>query len=335
MKHSRLVRSACALALLIAGIIPGHSTAVWASSLERARQHLAAGEPGQALELLDDLIGKARRPNAELLLARSEARFMLSDPIAGRADLERAVEVDPELRAAWLTLGALEISQRRYEQAIRCFERARDLDPEALDSDLNLGAAHLLGGDEEQATKLFDKYLVKAPDPLGARLLVAKNFAVAGQAERAIDLLEQAVELDERSRIALRTDPSFESLLESPRFQRLLETDSYAPPASHHKSFFRLPDESYEIQQGRVLGAVIDALRKSNISFDARIEVTPTWSLIWGDLRVKVSLDPQRGGSRVDLSASPDRYEQTAFQELSKRLYQQVLSELAPVLPLG
>lgn len=313
----------------------GTSTLAAAESLGAARRLLQAGEPEEALRTLDALVEKARRPRADLLLARSEAHFMMADPIAGRADLEAALELDPKLRAGWLTLGALEISQRRYDEAIGAFEMARDLDPDALDNSLNLGAAYLLAGRDEEAETLFQRYLARNDDRLEALLLVAKNYAVAGQGQRAIGFLEEAVALDERSRIALRTDPSFESLLEMPRFQKLLETDSHTPPADHLKSFFRLPDEEYEVREGRALGAVIDALRKVGISFDPRIEVTPTWSLIWGDLRVKVSIDPERGGTRVDLSASPERFDSESFRSLSKRLYEQVLNELAPRLPLG
>lgn len=306
-----------------------------AENLDSARRLLEAGEPEQALQVLDSLVDKSRRPRADLLQARSEAHFMLGDPIGGRADLEEALRLDPQLRSGWLTLGALEISQRRYEEAIECFEKARVLDADASDNALNLGAAYLLAGRSEEAGELFLQYLARSPNRLEALLLVAKNYAVAGSPQRAVELLEEAVELDERSRIALRTDPSFESLLDVPRFQKLLETDRYAPPASHLKSFFRLPDEEYEVRQGRALGAVIDALRKVGIAFDPRIEVTPTWSLIWGDVRVKVSVDQEQLGTRVDLSASPERYDREAFRSLSKRLYEQVLSELAPRLPLG
>ncbi|REJ79902.1 MAG: hypothetical protein DWQ36_01310 [Acidobacteria bacterium] len=305
-----------------------------AESLADARARLEAGEPEQALRILDGLAAKSRRPRAEVLLTRSEAHFMLRDPVAGRADLEQALEIDPELRPGWLTLGALEISQRRYAEAIAGFERARELDPEALDNHINLGAAYLLAGDAEKAEGHFRRYLELAPDQLEALLLVAKNHAVADRPQEAIGLLEQAVALDERSRIALRTDPSFESLLDEARFQKLLETDGYEPPPEHFKSFFRLPEEEYEVREGRVLGAVIDALRELGVAFDRRVEVTPGWSLIWGDVRVKVTVGAE-GGSRVELSASPERYDRETFRTLSKRLYDQVLVELAPVLPLG
>ena len=101
-------------------------------------------------------------------------------------------------------------------------------------------------------------------------------------------------------------------------------------------TFFRLPEVAYEIEQGRALSAVIDAVRRRGLTFDPRVEVTRNWSLLHGDVRIRVGPDLERGGSRVDLSASPETYSRDEFVELSRDLYGRVQDELADdPLPLA
>ena len=90
------------------------------------------------------------------------------------------------------------------------------------------------------------------------------------------------------------------------------------------------------MQIWRALSAVIDAVRRRGLTIDPRIEVTAQWSLLHGDVRIRVGPDLEQGGSRVDLSAAPDAYSRDQFVELSRDLYGRVQDELAnDPLPLG
>jgi tetratricopeptide (TPR) repeat protein len=279
--------------------------------LARARRLLDEGRPVAAAEELAPVLRKDP-DHAEALLLRSTARFMEGLSEEGRADLERALASDPTLRQAWLNRAGLDIAEERYEAALAALERARALDPEASDNHLNLGAVMLLLGRLEEATGHFDRYLetagaLPAAGALAeAHYLVATNYAGRGYAGPAVAHLRRAVELDESRRLAARTDPNFLAVAEAPDFRRLLETDLH-PPGADDRSLRRSFPVPYAGGEGQLLSAVLEALRLIGEPFDPRVEVTPGWALVHGELRIKV-YDPEPGGAEggegaVEISA--------------------------------
>jgi len=279
--------------------------------LARARRLLDEGRAVAAAEALAPVL--RQDPNhAEALLLRSTARFLEGRMDEGRADLERALAADPTLRQAWLNRAGLDIAEERYEAALAALERARELDPEASDNHLNLGAVMLLLGRLEEATGHFDRYLetagaLPAAGALAeAHYLVATNYAGRGYAGPAVAHLRRAVELDESRRLAARTDPNFLAVAEAPDFRRLLATDLH-PPGADDRTLRRSFPVPYAGGEGQLLSAVLEALRLIGEPFDPRVEVTPGWALVHGELRIKV-YDPEPGGAEggegaVEISA--------------------------------
>jgi len=274
--------------------------------LARARRLLDEGRPVAAADALAPVL--RQDPNhAEALLLRSTARFLEGRMDEGRADLERALAADPTLRQAWLNRAGLDIAEERYEAALAALERARALDPEASDNHLNLGAVLLLLGRLEEATGHFERYLetagaLQATGGLAeAHYLVATNYAGRGYAGPAVAHLRRAVELDESRRLAARTDPNFLAVAEAPDFQRLLETDLH-PPGADDRALRRSFPVPYAGGEGQLLSAVLEALRLIGEPFDPRVEVTPGWALVHGELRIKVS-DTEAGEGTLEISA--------------------------------
>ncbi|HUF77780.1 MAG TPA: tetratricopeptide repeat protein, partial [Thermoanaerobaculia bacterium] len=260
--------------------------------LARARRLLDEGRPVAAAEELAPVLRKDP-DHAEALLLRSTARFMEGLSEEGRADLERALASDPTLRQAWLNRAGLDIAEERYEAALEALERARGLDLAAPDNHLNLGAVLLLLGRLEEATGHFERYL-KAAGALEAagaaaeaHYLVATNYAGQGFAGLAVESLRRAIELDEAYRLAARTDPNFLAIAEAPELRRLLETDLRVPGQESRIVRNRYP-VAYAGGDGPLLSAVLEALRLAGERFDPRIEVTPVWALVHGNLRVKL-----------------------------------------------
>jgi tetratricopeptide (TPR) repeat protein len=299
--------------------------------LAQAEGLIEEGQPAAAIELLDRLLSKQRR-SAEGHLLRSTALFMTGELERGSADLDRALELDPSLRQGWLNRAALELSQERHEQALAAFERARELDPSALDNDLNLGAVRLLLGQVPAATGHFERYLEGAGASSEALLLVAKNYALAGYQALALDHLRRAIDADERTRLLARTDPAFESLAATPEFLELLATDAYRPPAGAFEAA-QSYDVLYETAEGKLLGAVIDALRGQRLPFDPRIEVTDTWALIWSDLRIKVAVAEDASQGQVAVTAPPGSFTPRDWKRITDELFARIRYELAPKLP--
>lgn len=299
-------------------------------SLARAAALIDSGDAQAGLEILDRELSKKKSPNA--LLLRSTARFMLGQREEAIEDLDTALELDPSLRQGWLNRAALALSERRYEDAHAAFEEANQLDPLAADNHLNLGVTLILLGRAEEANDRFRRYIASQEGSASSYLLVSKNYSLAGYETPAIEHLERAVALDERQRLAAKTDPVFEGLLANVRFQRLLSTDSYRPPKGALLAQSSLRG-SYEGGKGPLLGAVIDALGRLGIPFDPRVEVTPDWALLWADLRIKIKPGGNPGEGVVEFSAPPERFTAADWQSRIDRLTQQIRYELAPKIP--
>lgn len=293
--------------------------------LARAQELLNAGDAQGAVEILDRIIEK-KRPDAEALLVRSTAFFVLGEVEAGRADLQRALETDPGLRQAWLNRAALDISERDYDSALEALQQARELDPSAIDNDLNLGAVLLLKGELAPATEHFKAYLEANPSSAEAYYLVASNYAMAGYAGPATEDLRRAISLDEKIRLRARTDPNFQDLESNPRFQQLLNTDTYAPSPGGYARELNVA-VPYTEEESTLLRAVLDALQFSGAPFDSRVEVTPAWALIWGEMRIKLE-DNETGGGRIELTAPADHFSPMQWQAKTDNLLREITVRL-------
>jgi tetratricopeptide (TPR) repeat protein len=313
------------LAILAALALPLAAGQTPAQTLAKAQELVDANKPDQAMPLLNGLL-QGEPGNARALLLRSTARFLSDDLAGGGRDLDRALELDPTLRQGWLHRAALEVAGRRYDAALAAFGRAEKLDPRAPENDLNIGAVLLLQGKLQAANGRFEGYLAKQPGIADASYLVASNYAAAGYAALAVAHLRRAVELDERSRLRARTDPNFAGLSNEPHYQELLATDAYRLPAGAHLAT-RSYDTSYDQAEGTLLSAVVEAMQLAGERFDPRVETTPDWALLQGELRVKVSRGPD-GRGLVQASAPFERMPIADWQRRSAKIFQQIAVQL-------
>lgn len=293
-------------------------------AIAQARQLVEAQRAEEAIGVLDRVLAREPR-NAEALLVRGTARLVAGEAAAGRRDLARALEVDPALREGWLTLGALEVSEERWEAALAAFGRAEAIEPAAADNDLNIGAVQLLAGDLGGASERFARYLDGPGGDANGFFLVAKNYALAGYEALAVEHLRRAIEIDERARVQAKADPAFAGVKPSPRFQALINTMSFRPPEGSHAAERTFP-EAYDGGRGPLLRAVLDALQLGGRPFDPRVDVAPDWAVIWGEARIQVS-DAGEGGV-VSLSAPADRFTAAAWADFAEELLQEVSTRL-------
>jgi tetratricopeptide (TPR) repeat protein len=323
MKPQSRHRLLCAALLLALALLPLQAGAE-SGELQRAQHLLDSGRPDEALQVLDRLL-RQQRQHPEALLLRSTAHFQLDEVEAGKRDLYRALELDPGLRQGWLNRAAVELSEKRHEEALASLQKAQALDPRAPDNHLNIGAVLLLLGRLDDASRSFQEYLSRHSHDARAFYLVASNYAGSGYAGLALQHLSQAVSLDERRRLQARGDPNFSDLFEHPRFLDLMAIDSYRPPAGarHARRSYERP---YAGGDGPLLQAVLDALWTTQEPFDPTVEVTAEWALIWGEMRIKVGDGPQ--GGFVELTAPAERFTQARWQDRSKMLLDSIFVHL-------
>jgi len=293
--------------------------------LARAQELLDGGDANGALEILNLLV-KKKPPSAEAYLMRSTALFMVGDLDQGRRDLDRSLKIDPGLRQAWLNRAAVDLSEQQYRQALEALEKAKQLDPTAPDNDLNIGAVQLLQGHLEEATTLFRSYLENNSTAAEAFYLVATNYAMAGYAGPAIEHLRRAIELNEKSRLRARTDPNFRELESNSRYQLILNTDSYRLPPGSYQRLVKV-ETPFDGSDSLLLRAVLDALQFSNQPFDRRVEVTPDWALIWGEMRIKLS-NNATGKGQILLTAPASQFIPSQWQQQTDTLIRELTVRL-------
>jgi tetratricopeptide (TPR) repeat protein len=311
---------------MAAAEVPCQSAQAQQEQLARAQELLDAAKPEESLKILNQLT-KKKPPNGQAFLLRSTANFMIGDSAAGKKDLERALEIDPSMRQAWLNRAALDLSEQNYDRALEALRTAKKLYPSAPDNDLNIGAVLLLQGNLEAASSSFKTYLDRDPGSSEAFYLVATNYAMAGFAGPAIQHLGRAIDLDERARMRVRMDPNFRDLETNNRFQQLLNADTYQPPAGSYEQVFDV-ETPYDGASGTLLKAVLDALQFSGVPFDQRVEVTEAWALIWSEVRIKVTNSPQ-GKGQIQFSAPANRFTPSQWQSRIDKLQREITVRLA------
>ncbi len=286
-------------------------------------------DQGQAQAALESLAGKTRKNSrdAEAFLLQSTAHFMLGDRQRGEKDLDRALAINPRLRQGWLNRAAVHIADQHYEVALAALETAERLDPDAADNALNIGAVLLLQGNLSAASQRFERYLAQEENSSEAHYLVATNYALSGYVNLSVATLRRAIELEERHRRRARTDSRFNDIAEKAPFQALLHEDTYQlPPGAYFAR--RTVATPFDAQDGRLLGAVLDALKEAGISFDPRVEVTDRWALIWGDLRVKVT--GSSGDGIVEVSALAEDFSPKQWHQRLDAFLEHLTRHLEP-----
>ncbi|HRR14480.1 MAG: hypothetical protein KA189_06220 [Thermoanaerobaculia bacterium] len=305
---------------------PPKTTAPPPSPVAAAEERLHADDPDGALALLAGHL-KRQPDDPKALFLRGSARCMNGETAACRADYERAVALDPAMRQGWLSLGALAVAEQRWGDALTAFARAEQLAPDLAENDLNAGAIHLMAGDLAAASQRFNSFLEREPRSADAYYRVAANYALAGYAALAARALEHAIALDERSRVRARLDPNFEPMLEQPPFPTLFATDRWVPPPDYVVARRAYP-RRYDGPEGKLLGAVLDAVQLSGRPFDPRVDATPDWALLWSEFRIRVGTN-DAGQGEVELAAPATTFPPAEWQRRTEAFFQTVARQLA------
>jgi tetratricopeptide (TPR) repeat protein len=296
-----------------------------ADPLAAAQKAVDQGDSEHALALVAPIL-KREPKNARALLLRSTARCIAGELDDCKKDLDQALALDPALRQGWLNRAGLAISEKRYDDALAALSQAEKLDPTASDNAINLGAVYLLQGKLEPASREFERHLVANSRSAAAYYLVATNFALAGYSALAAQHLGRAIELDERSRVRARSDPNFAELAASRNLQALLTTDSFVPAAgsSTASRIYRTP---YKGANSPLVVAVLNALQIAGTPMDANVEVTDEWTLIWSDVRIKISRRSDQE-TAIECTAPPGKFSPEGWDAHMGALFAGIDTEL-------
>jgi TolB-like protein len=149
----------------------------------------------------DDAVALARGGHA---LAHLEG-----DLNGGIALIDKALELNPNLAAAWFLSGFLRVGRGEHDDAIERFTRARrlsPLDPEISRMQSGMAMAHLLAGRFDAASSWAEMAFRELPSllyPVGA---LAASHALAGRMDQAQQAMRHMRQLDPTLRISKLAD---------------------------------------------------------------------------------------------------------------------------------
>ncbi len=107
----------------------------------------------------------------------------------------RAVELNPRLAVARITLGEIHRRTARYDEAIEQFERALELDPLNADARSGLARVYLGQGREEEAEALYRKAIDMRPEDWRGHSALGVFYHRVGRLDEAIRELERVEQL--------------------------------------------------------------------------------------------------------------------------------------------
>jgi tetratricopeptide (TPR) repeat protein len=135
----------------------------------------------------------SRGDSAEGRLLRGTLELSAHDRDAARADLEKAVALDPRLPGAHARLAELLLSLGEAERARAIFAQELALDPDEFMSNLSMGMLVKQDQDYVEARRYFERALRARPNDPGVRYQMANVDLATGNLEQARQALEALI----------------------------------------------------------------------------------------------------------------------------------------------
>lgn len=148
-----------------------------------------------AAEPVSDEKSAKRKNQLNKLWTIAQSSMKERKPLRAEKALLTILKFDEKNAAAYNRLGILYAKERKYEEAIECFEIAQSLDDNAS-SLHNVGLIYLETGAYEKAAMAFEQALELEGDIPARHIALAKAYEQLGKRKDAVDALEAAYELD-------------------------------------------------------------------------------------------------------------------------------------------
>ena len=136
-------------------------------NLNLASLYRQKGETEKAQPIVEKIVSDYERSietaaspeiRSKLLEKLSEIRFKTGDTAQSKLDLEESVKADSKNYQAWWKLGALYRQEKRFQDAIQCFEKAIELNEQFYPAYYSLSALYLATDTKlQEALRLVEK----------------------------------------------------------------------------------------------------------------------------------------------------------------------------------
>ena len=197
----------------------------------QAQKLKAAGQPDQALTLLDKLLKPPYRKQAKTLNLAGECLQVLGDHLQAEEYYHQAREINPKYLKTYQNLAMLMESNGRLDEARQYLEEAHSLSPLNTERLFHLGQICLQTGEQEQAQGYLQKCLKNGHSFSNShRQDAAEIYLEAGMSAEAEKLFSdslkedpQNIQLYNRLGIALRQQQKHQEALDC--YHKALKVD--------------------------------------------------------------------------------------------------------------
>jgi Tfp pilus assembly protein PilF len=149
------------------------------------------GQTAQGQQVIDQILKNGDSAEARLLMGTT--KFFVNDFVGALADLQKAVELNPNLPDLYAYYGLALLSSGDQEGARKAFAKALEQDPNNFDANLRMGVVLRKDDDNVAAMKYFQHALQVRPGDLGVRYQIASVELAQGQVEEARKELESVL----------------------------------------------------------------------------------------------------------------------------------------------
>ncbi len=163
-------------------------------AMDRALDHLQAGEPGEALTLYRRVLD-LQPDHPEALNLGGVAAFQAGDARRAEKLLRQAVAVHPHYVDAYNNLGNVLKAAERLGEAEAAYRRALESDPDYVGAHFNLGIALDAQGRFADAEAAFARALELEPDYAEAAFARGNALKAAGRLHDAVAAYQRALTL--------------------------------------------------------------------------------------------------------------------------------------------
>jgi len=149
------------------------------------------GQEARGSELIERIMRNGDTAQAHMLMAYTHMKA--NDPKVGLTEVNRAIELDPNLPEAYGLLGRLDYITADLAGAEAAFRKAIALDPNSVEARLFLGTLLREQGRLEEAHTQLERAMQLRPGEVRARYEFALVCSAEGDDKRAADLLQELV----------------------------------------------------------------------------------------------------------------------------------------------
>jgi cellulose synthase operon protein C len=163
----------------------------YAAHLDLANLLILGRQYGEAKQHLD-LLAQKQPSNPDVYIARSSYDSGLSNTTAALADLQKAIQLDPNRSDSYLNLAILQMRGQQFDAAEGNFKKAVELSPKSTNGLVLMGNFYQSRGRFPEAEQWYRRAIETAANDPSPRLSLAGLYMAENKPGQAEDLLRQS-----------------------------------------------------------------------------------------------------------------------------------------------